>query len=192
MRHMERTLLFVSGCELNIASPVRDLGSCLSPCNQTCLSVPRGFSSNWRAWAPSLSSPEPASRAARRLLLLGSCCRALLAPGTQGRSGGRPQAYKPTTCSWHHSWQVISCARGQKLYSSPNEAFCPQSVVEQNPNVQNRVCCEFQRGFPGSGFVHVKWIESVVFSFTVKNGGPLQGWGHITYAIPRRLAGLGA
>lgn len=95
MRHMERTLLFVSGCELNIASPVRDLGSCLSPCNQTCLSVPRGLSSNWRARAPSLSSPEPASRAARSCCFWAPAAEPCWPPGPGAAVGAVPRHTSP-------------------------------------------------------------------------------------------------
>ena len=163
MRHMERTLLFVSGCELNIASPVRDLGSCLSPCNQTCLSVPRGLSSNWRARAPSLSSPEPASRAVRSCCFWAPAAEPCWPPGPGAAVGAVPRHTSPPPAA------DITAGR-----SSPVPGARSYTLHRMKRSVP-RVCCEFQRGFPGSGFMHVKWIERVVFSWTVKNGGTLQG-----------------
>ena len=38
------------------------------------------------------------------------------------------------------------------------------------PTSRTECAVSFKEAFLGVGFVHVKWIESVVFSFTVKKG----------------------
>lgn len=97
--------------------------------------------------APALSSPEPTGWVPPEAAASCSRRRALLTSRAQSTVGAVPRHTRllPPLAD-HLRYQ------GQKLYAPPHGVVCPQSILEQDPNVQKRVCCEFQECFPVSGF----------------------------------------
>ena len=152
MRYIQIEFCFVSGCQLKISEhPLLEISGLASLRATERPSVPRDLPSNWRARAPALSTPEPAGWGLREAAASGLWPQSLACPRDPEPQWGLSPGIHACRLQRLQLTDHRLC-QGGKLYASRREAFCPQSVLEQNLKIQKRVCCEFQECFPGSGF----------------------------------------